>query len=45
MPGINNCRFPTKCPKRKVTRNRPETAESTFLKIVDVKYVFIKIYT
>ena len=36
-PGIKSWRFPTKCPTKKVTKNKPEREASTFLKMVDVK--------
>tara|TARA_B100001250_G_scaffold59899_1_gene46717 strand:+ start:1092 stop:1415 length:324 start_codon:yes stop_codon:yes gene_type:complete len=40
-PGINNCKFPTRCPSKNITRKSPEAAARVFLKRVELKYEFI----
>jgi hypothetical protein len=40
-PVINSCKFPNKCPNKKRTKKTPDNDAIVFLKIVDVKYVFI----
>ena len=40
-PGINNCKFPTRCPIKNTTRNSPEAPARVFLKSVELKYEFI----
>ena len=35
-PGINNCRFPNKCPNKKRTKKAPDNDAIVFLKMVDV---------
>ena len=39
-PGINNCKLPARCPKRNVTRNKPESDASPFRNMVEVNIAF-----
>ena len=43
-PGMNNCKLPTRCPNKKTIKNKPDSDAIVFLKIVDIKYLFIANY-
>ena len=40
-PGINNCKFPKRCPSKNNTRKNPDNPAKVFLNIVELKYEII----